>query len=103
MLKLATTTLLLVACAIGSTDAFVPNSASGKGVTPSTTIARDPLKVANFDGGEIPYGEESRKYRRTVYSHEEWVKHRSPDRFFKNIMSTTKSGIYKVGAVANWN
>mmetsp|Transcript_59581 Transcript_59581/g.146004 ORF Transcript_59581/g.146004 Transcript_59581/m.146004 type:complete len:435 (+) Transcript_59581:258-1562(+) len=44
---------------------------------------------------EIPYGEESRKYRRTVYSHDDWVKHRSSDRFWKNLKSTTSSGIYK--------
>jgi hypothetical protein len=44
---------------------------------------------------EIPYGEESRKYRRTVYSHDDWVKHRSPDRFWKNLKTTTSSGIYK--------
>ena len=30
-----------------------------------------------------------------MYTHDDWVKHRSPDRFIKNIMTTTKSGIYK--------
>mmetsp|Transcript_23946 Transcript_23946/g.29458 ORF Transcript_23946/g.29458 Transcript_23946/m.29458 type:complete len:576 (+) Transcript_23946:244-1971(+) len=41
------------------------------------------------------YGEESRQFRRTVYSHEDWVKHRSSNRFFRNLKSTTSSGIYK--------
>jgi putative membrane protein len=44
---------------------------------------------------EISYGEESRKYRRTVYTHDDWVKHRSSDRFVRNILTTTTSGIYK--------
>jgi predicted membrane chloride channel (bestrophin family) len=41
------------------------------------------------------YGEGSRKYRRTVYTHKEWVKHRSSDRFFRNISSMVNSGVYK--------
>lgn len=47
---------------------------------------------------DVPYGEDSRKYRRTVYSHDDWVKHRSPDRFWNTLATTTKSGIYKVRA-----
>ena len=45
---------------------------------------------------DIPYGETSRKFRRTVYTHEDWVKHRSSDRFIKNLFSIVSSGIYKV-------
>jgi len=41
------------------------------------------------------YGEGSRKYRRTVYTHDQWVKHRSPDRFLNNIRTLVNSGIYK--------
>jgi len=41
------------------------------------------------------YGEGSRKYRRTVYTHKEWTRHRSPDRFARNIGSLLNSGIYK--------
>lgn len=92
MMKIAIS-VLLAACAIGNTVAFVPNS-NNVAKAPST-ISIDPLGVSSFENGEIPYGEESRKFRRTVYSHEDWVKHRSPDRFFKNILSTTRSGIYK--------
>jgi hypothetical protein len=44
---------------------------------------------------DISYGEESRRYRRTVYSHDDWVKHRAPDRFLRNIVSSVTSGIYK--------
>jgi len=41
------------------------------------------------------YGEGSRKYRRTVYTHEQWVKHRSSDRFVNNLRTMFRSGIYK--------
>ena len=41
------------------------------------------------------YGEGSRKYRRTVYTHDQWVKHRSPDRFANNLATLFNSGIYK--------
>ena len=41
------------------------------------------------------YGEGSRKYRRTVYTHNEWVKHRSSDRFVNNLTTLIYSGIYK--------
>lgn len=44
---------------------------------------------------DISYGEESRKYRRTVYSHDDWVKFRSPDRFVRNLYSLFVSGVYK--------
>jgi len=44
---------------------------------------------------DISYGEASRKFRRTVYSHDDWVRHRDPDRFFRYIASTTTSGIYR--------
>ncbi len=41
------------------------------------------------------YGEGSRKYRRTVYNHDLWVKHRSSDRFVNNLKTLFNSGIYK--------
>ena len=43
----------------------------------------------------LPYGEESRMYRRTVYTHDDWVKHRAPNRFVRNAYSAFSSGIYK--------
>ena len=44
---------------------------------------------------DISYGEESRKFRRTVYSHDDWKKHRSPDRFYYYLVAIFKSGVYK--------
>lgn len=39
------------------------------------------------------YAEESRKYRRTVYMHDEWTKHRSSDRFQNNMKTIFQSGV----------
>ena len=39
------------------------------------------------------YAEESRKYRRSVYMHNEWVRHRSSDRFYTNLATISKSGV----------
>ena len=49
----------------------------------------------SFKPKEIGYGEQSRKYRRTVYTHEDWRRHRSDDRFIRNVANAWKSGIYK--------
>ena len=54
--------------------------------------------------GRRPYGEESRRYRRTVYRHEDWLKHRSETRLLKNLRGTFTSGVVRsllseVGAV----
>ena len=43
----------------------------------------------------LPDGEEQRKYRRTVYTHDDWKKHRSQDRFFYYIAAIFSSGVYK--------
>ena len=43
----------------------------------------------------ISYGEESRKYRRTVYTHDDWRKHRRSDRFIYYLGSIFSSGVYK--------
>jgi predicted membrane chloride channel (bestrophin family) len=43
----------------------------------------------------VPGGEEQRKYRRTVYTHDDWKKHRSPDRFIYYLSAVFNSGVYK--------
>lgn len=39
------------------------------------------------------FAEKSRKFRRTVFTHEDWVRHRSSDRFWRNLVTTLDSGI----------
>ena len=46
--------------------------------------------------GRVPYGEASRKYRRTVFSHNDWVEHRSSSsRTFRNLQSMFFSGVVR--------
>ena len=52
------------------------------------------LKEA-YSQGIRPYGEESRRYRRTVYRHEDWLKHRSETRLLRNLKGTFTSGVVR--------
>jgi putative membrane protein len=46
--------------------------------------------------GQVPYGETSRKYRRTVFRHEDWVEHRSSSsRILNNLQSMFFSGVVR--------
>ena len=58
----------------------------------STTCAATPVVATEEE--KTSYAEVSRQYRRTVYTHEEWVKHRSSDRFIRNLSSFANSGIF---------
>jgi len=89
---------LIALTLFGVTEAFVPQSTQTS-VQPlsveemsSTSLPASPPDTATKD---IPYGEISRQFRRTVYTHEDWVQHRSPNRFVKNLFSIFSSGIYK--------
>jgi len=53
------------------------------------------LLAATLKQGKVPYGESSRKYRRTVFGHEDWVQHRSEDRFTENLRLIFFSGIVR--------
>ena len=59
----------------------------------------------NIDTGDVPYSEASRPYRRTVFTNEDWLQHRSSTRLFGNLAGTFTSGVVRsllteVGAVA---
>jgi putative membrane protein len=53
------------------------------------------LKEARITQGRTPYGEESRRYRRTVYRHEDWLRHRSETRLLRNLQGTFTSGVVR--------
>mmetsp|Transcript_26835 Transcript_26835/g.49351 ORF Transcript_26835/g.49351 Transcript_26835/m.49351 type:complete len:162 (-) Transcript_26835:1312-1797(-) len=83
-----------------STYAFVTKTQSLLTTKPTTQISRSSsLSMGPPSDPSAPlteqYGEGSRKYRRTVYTHDQWVKHRSPDRFVNNLGTLFQSGIYK--------
>jgi putative membrane protein len=92
IMKLIVTLCVLALAGCASVDAFV---------APSTTVSA-PTELYAGNGPpdtatkDIPYGEISRQFRRTVYTHDDWVKHRSPNRFIKNLATIFNSGVYKV-------
>jgi predicted membrane chloride channel (bestrophin family) len=53
------------------------------------------MKAAIRELGVVPYGEESRKYRRTVFTQDDWLKHRSTTRLIKNLKGTFNSGVVR--------
>jgi hypothetical protein len=59
------------------------------------SLAKEPVSElgAWYKLSGTAYAEESRKYRRTVYMHDEWVKHRSSERFIKNLRTIGNSGV----------
>ena len=56
---------------------------------------RTALRDATVRQGRVPYGEESRKYRRTVYTETDWVEHRRSDRILSNLKGVFYSGIVR--------
>ena len=81
--------LLLLGVSTNNAAAFVSNK------TPVSKLSPTSLEVIDTVDERTLYSEQSRKFRRTVYTHDDWVKHRSPDRFYRNIASIPSSGIYK--------
>lgn len=56
----------------------------------------DSLAAATAEhNGRVPYGESSRKYRRTVYDVDDWKRHRSGDRMVDNLKSILVSGVVR--------
>ena len=53
----------------------------------SSTYRAGSIQAATVELGRVPYGESSRMYRRTVYSHDDWIKHRSNERTITNLKS----------------
>eukprot|EP00979_Chaetoceros_neogracilis_P000070 scaffold17_cov259-Chaetoceros_neogracile.AAC.22 len=74
--------------------AFAPIPGQVSPPSTASSTARSMSAPAD-DSAKTSYGEKSREYRRTVYSHEDWVKHRSPNRFYRNFSSIPSSGVYK--------
>lgn len=83
--------LFLAACQVR--DAMAAFSASS--LTSRASSSNSMMKSASqLNMAKDSFGEGSRQFRRTVYSHDDWVKHRSSDRFVRNLASFTNSGVY---------
>ena len=72
--------LLVLSTAPSSVDAFVAPFRVANNVA-STTAINDVSSVPTDDGSGLSYSERSRPYRRDVFNYDDWVRHRSSDRF----------------------
>lgn len=88
--------LIVLAALVGGTNAFVVPTPSRV----ATHLHSD--TSTGYDSFErlktltnVPSGEGQRKFRRTVYSHDDWKKHRQQDRFIVYLAAIFKSGVYK--------
>ena len=76
------------------------------GIKESREVRKGSLAAATIETGKVPYGEKSRRYRRTVFQHSDWVEHRrSNSRIIKNLQGMFFSGVVRqlrsqVGTVA---
>ena len=86
----ASSTAIAARSVVGSSSSPSPPSSLVVLESGSGTLEEDPL----FDV-RTSYIEVSRQYRRTRYTHDDWLKHRSPDRFLSNLAEFSTSGIYR--------
>ena len=78
-----------------TTEAFVTQKKLNTFVVVSRTEIRDVKDVPKDSGSGISYSERSRPYRRDVFTQEDWVRHRSSDRFVGNLVKLTRSGVVR--------
>ena len=62
--------------------------------TPLTKLASDASSDQN-EPDVVPYGEQSRSYRRDVFGYEDWLRHRRSDRFLYNLSTIPSSGLWR--------
>mmetsp|Transcript_35922 Transcript_35922/g.78705 ORF Transcript_35922/g.78705 Transcript_35922/m.78705 type:complete len:418 (+) Transcript_35922:126-1379(+) len=91
--------IFAAALLVGTVNGFVPQTSVhqvSRSLPTSTTSLHD-VDPTGFDAAVpvAPYGEQQRLFRRTVYTHDDWKKHRSQDRFFNYLARAFKSGVYK--------
>lgn len=75
---------------------------NGRGVSTTAIQGAGLPSFTGYDSFErlkkltnVPSGEDQRKLRRTVYTHDDWKKHRNQDRFIVYLAAIFKSGVYK--------
>lgn len=91
---------------LSGASAFVQPSTSSSSISsPRVSTAINGAGLPSFTGYDsferlktltnVPSGEDQRKLRRTVYTHDDWKKHRNQDRFIVYLAAIFKSGVYK--------
>jgi hypothetical protein len=106
--------LIALSALLSSANGFItpsPNGAIARKELIKVNNVGDPTGFDSFQDAKdvaelknMPVGEAQRSFRRTVYTHDDWRKHRSSDRFFLYILSIFKNGVYEnlgreIGAV----
>jgi hypothetical protein len=92
--------LFVATLLIAGTNGFVAPSPSNAATSRiETELYVDSTGFDSFANArlinDMSYGEESRQYRRTVYSHDDWEQHRSADRFYSYLGAIFSSGVYR--------
>jgi ion channel-forming bestrophin family protein len=74
---------------------YSPSSSSSSSSKTTTTTLYDVAWVPTDDGSGVSYSERSRPYRRDVFAYDDWVRHRSTERFTGRLSKLGKSGIVR--------
>lgn len=85
---------LLLSCSTVAQGFIAPSSLT----TPTTHLQADVTGYDNFcleTDNRALTPEDARRFRRTVYTHDDWKKHRQQDRFTTYLGSTFRSGIWE--------
>jgi hypothetical protein len=80
---------LMLALSMNASTAFAPQRPS------RTSKDLVELSASIEPKAVMPYGEGSRAYRRTFFTHKDWLRHRSEDRFIRTVFSTVRSGVVR--------
>jgi hypothetical protein len=103
---LAISLALAVLHNVGPAWSFSPTTAvNRKGLVVTTATSRPKTKTAlnneeyrpinAADDSGWSYGEKSRPLRRDVFGYDDWVNHRSTDRFIGNLLAILQSGVFR--------
>lgn len=97
-------TFALFLLLVGGAGAFLPASMNTKVVSPAvrsstalgpySNLTPEQLEV-QLDQLRNSYGEVSRRYRRSFFTHDEWLKHRAVDRFPGTLLKLAQSGVVR--------
>lgn len=99
LVRLVVGAAFAAALLVGTVNGFVPQTSVHRvsRSLPTSTTLQEVVDPTGFDSTVpvAPYGEQQRLFRRTVYTHDDWKKHRSQDRFFNYLARAFRSGVYK--------
>lgn len=72
-----------------------PNSSSSSSNSSPYYVRPGSMMAATAARGSVPYGEDSRQFRRTIYTADDWIRHRNSERILTNLYGLFFSGIVR--------